>query len=164
MGLDDADVLMATGGKSDGDPVRLIGDGIEVSLDSVGYACQEREGRIAEALLLSKCFAISDPACGVLGNTPFEKGVEEEIRDFAGGVCLFLEYGTRYRTLRCTRVGGRLDTEDHRDRWNLRAPTRWAKCTSTTAGSPASSSSWGLSVRERLEVADATTPVSGGMR
>jgi hypothetical protein len=39
---------------------------------------------------------------------------------------------------------------------------QWLECTSTTAGTPISSSSWELSIRGNLEVTDIATPVSGG--
>ena len=156
---------MVTGGKPEGDPVRLIGNEAEVGLNSVGVAYQEeREYSITEALLLAGYFTDSEPACVVLGNNLFEKGVEEAVEGFEDGACLLLEDGTRYRKRQWTGTGGRPDTEDRRERWNLRAPTRWLECTSTTAGSPASSSSWELSACGRLEITGITTPVWGGMR
>lgn len=163
VGLGDAGVLMVTGGKSAGNPVRLIGKGAEVCLNSLGVASQEeRECGITEALLLAEYFTDSEPGCVVLGNNLLEKGVEEAIEGFEDGACLPLEDGTRYRKRQWTGTGGRPDTEDRRERCNLRVPTRWLKCTSTTVGSPTSSSSWGLSVRRNLEVTEVTTPVSGG--
>ncbi|MBA3472434.1 MAG: hypothetical protein H0T57_04260 [Rubrobacter sp.] len=164
MGLGDPDVLMVTGGKSAGDPGQLIDNGAEVDLNSVGVAYQEeRECGITEALLLAGYFTDSEPVCVVLGNDLFEKGVEEAVEGFEGGACLLLEDGTRYRKRQWTGTGGRPDTEDRRELWNLRAPTRWLECAPTTAGSPTSSSSWGFSVRGNLEVTYVTTPESGGM-
>lgn len=125
VGLGDAGVPMVTGGKSAGDPMWLIDNDAEVGLNSVGYAYQqERECGVTGALRLAECFADSEPACVVLGNNLFEKGIEEAVEGLEGGACLLLEAGVRYRKHPQTRTGGRRDTEYRRERGNHRAPVR----------------------------------------
>jgi glucose-1-phosphate thymidylyltransferase len=85
------EILMVTGGKSAGDFMQLIGNGAEFGLDSVNYAYQEREGGIAEALLLAEHFADGGPVCVVLGDNLFEKGIKEVVEGFEGGARLLLK-------------------------------------------------------------------------
>ena len=85
------EILMVTGGKSAGDFMQLIGNGAEFGLDSVNYAYQEREGGIAEALLLAEHFADGGPICVVLGDNLFEKGIKEAVEGFTDGARLLLK-------------------------------------------------------------------------
>ena len=85
------DVLVVTGGKSAGDFMQLIGNGTEFGLNSVNYAYQEREGGIAEALLLAEHFAGDEPVCVVLGDNLFEKGIREAVEGFESGARLLLK-------------------------------------------------------------------------
>ncbi len=85
------EVLMVTGGKSAGDFMQLIGNGAEFGLDSVNYAYQEKEGGIAEALLLAEHFAEGGPVCVVLGDNLFEKGIKEATEGFTDGARLLLK-------------------------------------------------------------------------
>ncbi len=85
------EILMVTGGKSAGDFMQLIGNGAEFGLNSVNYAYQEKEGGIAEALLLAEHFADEGPVCVVLGDNLFEKGIKEAVEGFTDGARLLLK-------------------------------------------------------------------------
>lgn len=85
------EVLMVTGGKSAGDFMQLIGNGAEFGLDSVNYAFQEKEGGIAEALLLAEHFADGGPVCVMLGDNLFEEGIKEAVEGFTDGARLLLK-------------------------------------------------------------------------
>lgn len=125
--LGDISVPMITGVKSTGDPIRLIGNEAEVGLNSAGYAYhEERECGVTGTLRLTECFADSDLTYAVLGDNLFEKGIEETVEGFSNGARLLLEDGTQYRKRPRTRTGGQQDTEDRRERGNLRAPVRWS--------------------------------------
>lgn len=85
------EVLLVTGGKSAGDFMQLIGNGAEFGLNSVSYAYQEKEGGIAEALLLAEHFADGRPITVVLGDNLFEEGIGQAVEGFAGGARLLLK-------------------------------------------------------------------------
>jgi nucleoside-diphosphate-sugar epimerase len=68
------EVLMVTGANSAGDFMQLIGNRAEFGLNSVNYAYQEKEGGIAEALLLAEHFTDGGLVCVVLRDNLFEKG------------------------------------------------------------------------------------------
>ena len=85
------DILLVTGGKSAGDFMQLIGNGAEFGLKSVNYAYQEKEGGIAEALLLAEHFADHGPVCVVLGDNLFEQDIGGAVEGFESGARLLLK-------------------------------------------------------------------------
>ena len=62
------DIMIVTGGSSDGDFLRLLGNGRDFGLKDIYYTYQEGEDGIADALKLCEHFAENEPVCVVLGD------------------------------------------------------------------------------------------------
>jgi glucose-1-phosphate thymidylyltransferase len=76
------DILLVTGGNSAGDFLRLLGNGKEFGLNHLGYAYQEGEGGIADALALAKHFADGHKLVVILGDNIFEDDLTPYIQSF----------------------------------------------------------------------------------
>ena len=76
------DILIVTGGNHAGDFLQLLGNGREFGLSRVGYAYQEGEGGIADALKLAEDFAEGEKICVILGDNILEKGIVDAVQSF----------------------------------------------------------------------------------
>jgi glucose-1-phosphate thymidylyltransferase len=89
-----SDVLVVTGGNNPGDFLKLLGNGKEHSLDQIGYAYQEGEGGIADALSLAEAHAAGGPICVVLGDNIIEKNIISAVEEYkvqGGGAKILLK-------------------------------------------------------------------------
>lgn len=62
------EVMIVTGGNSDGDFLKMLGNGKDFGLKHLSYTYQQGEGGIADALRLAEHFADEGPLCVVLGD------------------------------------------------------------------------------------------------
>jgi len=88
------DILIVTGGKNAGDFLRLLANGKSFGLQQIGYAYQEGEGGIADALALAEHFAEGDRVCVVLGDNIIEGSIRDAVEEFrkqAGGARILLK-------------------------------------------------------------------------
>jgi glucose-1-phosphate thymidylyltransferase len=77
------DIMIVTGGDHAGNFLRLLGNGNEFGLKGIGYAYQEKEGGIAEALSLAEYFADGEKIVVMLGDNVIEKSIAAEVKAFA---------------------------------------------------------------------------------
>lgn len=76
------DVLVVTGGEHAGDFLKLLKNGKDVGLRHLGFAYQEGEGGIADALKLAQDFADGEKICVVLGDNIIERNIRRAVGDF----------------------------------------------------------------------------------
>jgi len=76
------DVMLVTGGSSAGDFIRLLGDGSRFGLRTLNYACQEREGGIAEAIGLTRTFVGEEKFVVILGDNLMEASLKPYVEEF----------------------------------------------------------------------------------
>ncbi|GAB4107932.1 MAG: sugar phosphate nucleotidyltransferase [Phycisphaeraceae bacterium] len=79
-GIDE--VLVVTGGEHAGDFLKLLKNGHQLGLKYLGYAYQEGEGGIADALKLAEEFADGGKVCVVLGDNIIEGSIAKAVEDF----------------------------------------------------------------------------------
>src|ERR1700693_3333881 len=75
------EIMVVTGGTHAGEFFRLLGDGHGHGIDRLSYACQEREGGIAEALGLAERFAGGDRVLVMLADNIFEQSIRPAIEN-----------------------------------------------------------------------------------
>ena len=88
------DILVVTGGNYAGHFLQLLRNGSDFGLRRLGYAYQEGEGGIADALKLAEEFADGDSICVVLGDNIIEGNIQKAANDFAdqgGGAKILLK-------------------------------------------------------------------------
>lgn len=76
------DILVVTGGDHAGDFLKLLRNGHDFGLEHLGYAYQEGEGGIAEALGLAEHFAAGEPLAVILGDNIFQDSLAGPIARF----------------------------------------------------------------------------------
>ena len=76
------DILIVTGGNYAGHFLQLLRNGSDFGLRRLGYAYQEGEGGIADALKLAEEFADGEPICVVLGDNIIERNIKKAVDDF----------------------------------------------------------------------------------
>ncbi len=79
-GIDE--VLVVTGGEHAGDFLKLLKNGHQLGLKYLGYAYQEGEGGIADALKLAEEFADGGKVCVILGDNIIEGTIAKAAQDF----------------------------------------------------------------------------------
>ncbi len=79
-GIDE--VLVVTGGEHAGDFLKLLKNGHQLGLKYLGYAYQEGEGGIADALKLAEEFADGGKVCVILGDNIIEGSINKAADDF----------------------------------------------------------------------------------
>lgn len=79
-GIDE--VLVVTGGEHAGDFLKLLKNGHQLGLTYLGYAYQEGEGGIADALKLAEEFADGGKVCVILGDNIIEGSIAKAVNDF----------------------------------------------------------------------------------
>ncbi len=77
------DIMIVTGGNNAGDFLRLLGNGKQFGLSRLHYGYQEKEGGIAEALLLCEHFAGNDKIVVMLGDNLLEQDIKPSVISFA---------------------------------------------------------------------------------
>ena len=88
------DILVVTGGNYAGHFLQLLRNGSEFGLRRLGYAYQEGEGGIADALKLAEEFAEGESVCVVLGDNIIEGSIKKAADDFraqGGGAKILLK-------------------------------------------------------------------------
>lgn len=75
-------IMIVTGGHSEGDFMRLLGNGKSFGLRHLSYVYQEGEGGIAAALGLTECFADGDRIIVILGDNIIERNIKNAVSDF----------------------------------------------------------------------------------
>jgi glucose-1-phosphate thymidylyltransferase len=88
------EILVVTGGNYAGHFLQLLRNGSDFGLRRLGYAYQEGEGGIADALRLAEEFADGDSICVVLGDNIIEGNIKEAADNFAaqgGGAKIMLK-------------------------------------------------------------------------
>ena len=88
------DILVVTGGNYAGHFLQLLRNGSDFGLRRLGYAYQEGEGGIADALKLAEEFAEGDSICVVLGDNIIEGNIKKAADDFraqGGGAKILLK-------------------------------------------------------------------------
>jgi len=76
------DILVVTGGNYAGHFLQLLRNGSDFGLRRLGYAYQEGEGGIADALKLAEEFADGESICVVLGDNIIEGNIKKAADDF----------------------------------------------------------------------------------
>jgi glucose-1-phosphate thymidylyltransferase len=76
------DILIVTGGQNAGDFLRLLQNGKEFGLQQLGFAYQEGEAGIADALRLAEPFVNGEKICVVLGDNIIEGDIRETAQAF----------------------------------------------------------------------------------
>lgn len=88
------DILVVTGGNYAGHFLQLLRNGSEFGLRRLGFAYQEGEGGIADALKLAEEFAEGESICVVLGDNIIEQNIKKAADDFrsqGGGAKILLK-------------------------------------------------------------------------
>jgi len=88
------EIMVVTGGNYAGHFLQLLRNGSDFGLRRLGYAYQEGEGGIADALKLAEEFADGDSICVVLGDNIIESNIKKAADDFAtqgGGAKIMLK-------------------------------------------------------------------------
>src|SRR5262245_809366 len=88
------DILIVTGGNSAGHFLQLLRNGSDFGLRRLGYAYQEGEGGIADALKLAEAFAEDEDICVVLGDNIIEGNIAKAVADYkaqGGGAKILLK-------------------------------------------------------------------------
>jgi glucose-1-phosphate thymidylyltransferase len=88
------EIMVVTGGNYAGHFLQLLRNGSDFGLRRLGYAYQEGEGGIADALKLAEEFADGDSICVVLGDNIIEGNIKKAADDFAaqgGGAKIMLK-------------------------------------------------------------------------
>jgi glucose-1-phosphate thymidylyltransferase len=89
-----AEIMVVTGGNYAGHFLQLLRNGSDFGLRRLGYAYQEGEGGIADALKLAEEFADGDSICVVLGDNIIEGNIKKAADEFAaqgGGAKIMLK-------------------------------------------------------------------------
>jgi len=76
------DILIVTGGEHAGDFLKLLKNGQDLGVRRLGYAYQEGEGGIADALKLAEDFADGEKICVILGDNVIEGNIRRASGDF----------------------------------------------------------------------------------
>ncbi|MCK4873841.1 MAG: NTP transferase domain-containing protein [Phycisphaerales bacterium] len=76
------EILIVTGGEHAGDFLKLLKNGKQLGIDRLGYAYQEGEGGIADALKLAEDFADRDKVCVILGDNIIQGNIRKAAGDF----------------------------------------------------------------------------------
>ena len=88
------DILVVTGGNYAGHFLQLLRNGSDFGLRRLGFAYQEGEGGIADALKLAEEFAEGESICVVLGDNIIEGNIKKAADDFraqGGGAKILLK-------------------------------------------------------------------------
>ena len=88
------EIMVVTGGNYAGHFLQLLRNGSDFGLRRLGYAYQEGEGGIADALKLAEEFADGDSICVVLGDNIIEGNIKKAADEFAaqdGGAKIMLK-------------------------------------------------------------------------
>ena len=88
------DILVVTGGNYAGHFLQLLRNGSDFGLRRLGYAYQDGEGGIADALKLAEEFADGESICVVLGDNIIEGNINKAADDFraqGGGAKILLK-------------------------------------------------------------------------
>jgi len=88
------EIMVVTGGNYAGHFLQLLRNGSDFGLRRLGYAYQEGEGGIADALKLAEEFAEGESICVVLGDNIIEGNIKKAADDFkaqGGGAKIMLK-------------------------------------------------------------------------
>lgn len=85
------EILVIVGGPYAGDFIRVLKNGEDLGIKHLGFAYQENEGGIAEAISLAEDFADEKPICVILGDNCTDVDIRKEVEDFSDGALIFLK-------------------------------------------------------------------------
>lgn len=85
------EILVVTGGPYAGHFIRALKNGKGLKIKSLGYAYQENEGGIADAIKLAEDFADNEPLCVILGDNCTDAEIKKDVSNFSDGALVFLK-------------------------------------------------------------------------
>lgn len=88
-GIDE--ILIVVGGPHASHFMQVIRNGKDLGIKHLEFAYQEKEGGIADALLLAENFAEKEPIAVILGDNTTDTDISGYVKDFKDGALLFLK-------------------------------------------------------------------------
>lgn len=88
-GIDE--ILIVVGGPHAGHFIQVLRNGEHLGVKHLGFAYQEKEGGIAQALALAEDFADGGPVVAILGDNTTDADISQPIKEFKEGAVVFLK-------------------------------------------------------------------------
>lgn len=85
------EILIVVGGPHAGHFMQVIRNGKTLGVKHLEFAYQEKEGGIADALLLAEDFSANKPIAVILGDNTTDADISKEVSSFREGALLFLK-------------------------------------------------------------------------
>lgn len=85
------EIMVVTGGPHAGDFIRVLKNGEDLGVKHLGYAYQEGEGGIAQALSMAEDFADGEAVTVILGDNTTDADITIPVQNFKTGVMVFLK-------------------------------------------------------------------------
>lgn len=85
------EILIVTGGPHAGHFLAVLRNGKHLGIKHLEFAFQEKEGGIAEALLLAEDFSDHEPITVILGDNTTDANISKAVKDFKDGCLIFLK-------------------------------------------------------------------------
>lgn len=85
------EIMIVVGGPHAGHFMQVLRNGKNLGVDHLEFAYQEKEGGIAEALLLAEDFADGSPITVILGDNTTDADITPQVQSFTEGALLFLK-------------------------------------------------------------------------
>ncbi|MFA5031761.1 MAG: sugar phosphate nucleotidyltransferase [bacterium] len=76
------EIILVTGGNSAGEYLRLLGDGRQFGIKTLSYTYQEKEGGIAQAMMLCSEFIGNEKCVVILGDNILDGSIKNAVKDF----------------------------------------------------------------------------------
>ncbi|MDD5529394.1 MAG: sugar phosphate nucleotidyltransferase [bacterium] len=76
------EIILVTGGNSAGEFLRLLGDGRQFGIKTLSYTYQEKEGGIAQAMMLCSEFIGKEKCVVILGDNILDGSIKNAVKDF----------------------------------------------------------------------------------
>lgn len=88
-GIDE--IMIVVGGPHCGQFLSVLKNGRGLGIKHLGFAYQENEGGIADALALTKDFVDGDSVAVILGDNTTDADISSDVQNFKGGATIFLK-------------------------------------------------------------------------
>ncbi len=85
------EILIVVGGPHAGHFIQVLRNGEHLGVKHLGFAYQEKEGGIAQALALAEDFADGGPIAAILGDNTTDADISQPVKDFREGAVVFLK-------------------------------------------------------------------------